>query len=128
LLIVFSVHQAHIVLVQLQPLSVATPELPVYVQPVSTVLQEVSFPTSIPHHQAPTLLQEHLQLFYVQLELTILYTINQCVLLAQPDTIVIVQECQYQQFAQQDHTARSVHKVLLYAQSEHTIQCSEAQA
>lgn len=107
---------------RLQLLLVEIPELLVCVQLVSTVLQEVLFQTSILPHQALTLLQERLQLLYVQLELTILFITSQYVLLAQLATIATVQECLYQQFARQDLIAQSVHKALLFVLSELTIQ------
>ena len=86
------------------------------------------YQTSIPLHQAHFRLLEPPQPLCVQQEHTILFTTNLFALLVQLDTTAIVQECQYQQFAQQVPTALLVRKVLFFARLEHTIQYSAAQA
>ena len=94
----------------------------VFALPVSIVSQEVWSPTSTHLHQARSRLQELPQLLCVQQELTTLFTTSQFALLVRLDIIATVQECQYQQFAPQDHTAPLVRRVLFFALLEHTIQ------
>ena len=96
--------------------------------PASIVSQVVWYPTSIRLHQARSRLQELPQLLCVQQELTTLFTTSQFALLVRLDIIATVQECQYQQFAPQDHTAPLVRRVLFSALLEHTIQYLAAQA